>query len=340
MKTFTNATNYGGTMMETVEREFKRSKDICIASGYISNDVVVNFEPDIYRIVESGGSFKLLVGMAFYEGLTAKKHTLLENVERRLSSYNNGSGIFVSYGRKFHGKVYNFRDDEKSTTYIGSSNFSRSGLSENLECTTLINDPQTLDELNKYIEYLFSKDNAVSVLKAEIAVLGTDSYKQRVSLNTLDDLERYDPRSIDTNTCTSFEFDLSRIAEHEKSSLNVYFGKGRLARSTGKIAPRPWYEVELVAPKAVNQQPDYPRGDFIAYTDDGYIIPMKTSGDYKKNIRSRHNLKILGQWIKGRLQNSGALIPLTPVTQDTLDQYGSSKIVFYKMSEGRYFLKF
>ena len=67
---------------------------------------------------------------------------------------------------------------------------------------------------------------------------------------------------------------------------------------------------------------------------------MRTSGDYFKNIRSKHKLEILGQWIKGKLQNANALVPLTPVTQDTLDQYGHNTIKFYKMAEGKYYIEF
>ncbi|MBI5220821.1 MAG: NgoFVII family restriction endonuclease [Candidatus Liptonbacteria bacterium] len=103
---------------------------------------------------------------------------------------------------------------------------------------------------------------------------------------------------------------------------------------TGKVTPRPWYEVELIAPREINILPVYPRGPFLAYTDDGYIIPMRTSGDNFKNIRSSGNLQLLGQWLKGKLQKSGALVPLTPATAETLEKYGNDTIRFYKVREG------
>ena len=51
-------------------------------------------------------------------------------------------------------------------------------------------------------------------------------------------------------------------------------------------------------------------------------------------------MEILGQWIKGKLQKANALVPLTPVTQDTLDQYGNDTIKFYKMDDGKYYMEF
>jgi hypothetical protein len=69
-------------------------------------------------------------------------------------------------------------------------------------------------------------------------------------------------------------------------------------------------------------------------------MPMRTSGDYFKNIRSHGNLSILGQWIKGKLQKTNALVPLTPVTQDTLDLYGHDNINFYKISDDKFYMEF
>lgn len=45
-------------------------------------------------------------------------------------------------------------------------------------------------------------------------------------------------------------------------------------------------------------------------------------------------------WMKTKLQKSGALVPLTPITLDTLDQYGRSSIRLYKISEGKYYMDF
>lgn len=94
-------------------------------------------------------------------------------------------------------------------------------------------------KLSAFVDYLFIEENAVSILKADIVVPGTREYNSKISLRTLDDLPRYDPRTIDKTILPKLEFPLSRIADKEKSNLNIYFGKGRWSRATGKVLARP-----------------------------------------------------------------------------------------------------
>lgn len=284
--------------------------------------------------------FRLLVGMAFHEGLTKNKLALLKEIHNEISENDENSGIFVPYKQRYHGKIYSFEKREQTDVLVGSSNFSRTGLSDNLECTAIVKDNPTKRKISSYIDYLFSSDTSTAITDAEIIVPGTREYTNRISLETLDDLETYDPSTIDTTSLDHFDFSFTRVGKSEKSGLNIYFGKGRWRRATGKVRPRPWYEVELIALRPTNSSPLYPQGDFVAYTDDGFIIPMKTSGDNYKNIRSGGNLRILGQWIKGKLQKANSLLPLTPVTLDTLDKYGNDAIRFYKIEDGKYRMEF
>ena len=93
----------------------------------------------------------------------------------------------------------------------------------------------------------------------------------------------------------------------EKSNLNVFFGEGRRDKR-GFVKPRPWYEVELIVSKDITSQEGYPiLKSFTVITDDGWQFQCKTSGDYSKNFRSENDLKTLGKWIKGRLENRGCL---------------------------------
>ena len=61
----------------------------------------------------------------------------------------------------------------------------------------------------------------------------------------------------------------------QKSNLNVFFGEGRLARATGVVQPRHWYETELIVPNAITTLAGYPQKDtssavFDVITDDGW----------------------------------------------------------------------
>ena len=127
-------------------------------------------------------------------------------------------------------------------------------------------------------------------------------------------------------TNISFEIPIKATEKHGKSNLNVFFGKGRMDKR-GLVKPRHWYEAELIVPKEVTSKPGYPQSQtpesvFDVITDDGWKFKCKVSGDYSKNFRSENDLKILGKWLKGRLENAGALKVGEPVTEETLRKYG------------------
>jgi hypothetical protein len=338
---FANCKEFGGNFHQEVRASLDRAVQADIATGYVSEDVLKEFQQPLANICHRRGVVRLLVGMAFYEGIQARPLQQLHRIHDTIGSVGNGSGVYVATERKFHGKIYQLTDAKKeSRTYVGSSNFSRSGLSGNLECTVRLQEAGYQKQIQNYLNYLLRPENAVVITKAEIIARGTEEYKKRITIESLNDLRRCDPQKIKINPDHGFKYSLRRVSSSEKSGLNAYFGKGRLSRRTGFIKARPWYEVELIAPSTVNHDVYYPKGEFVAYTDDGYVIPMQTSGSNFKNIRSKHKLEILGEWIKGKLQSYGALEPLEPVTGETLDKFGSDTIEFYKLKDKEYFMRF
>ena len=64
-----------------------------------------------------------------------KKYDFLVNLNSILKSHNSISGVFVANGRRYHGKIYCFEQEHESNIYVGSSNFSTSGIKANIECT-------------------------------------------------------------------------------------------------------------------------------------------------------------------------------------------------------------
>ena len=61
---------------------------------------------------------------------------------------------------------------------------------------------------------------------------------------------------------------------------------------------------------------------------------------YNKNIRSTGNNHLLGAWIKGKMEQHGALMRLHPFNLDVLENYGKDSIKFYKISEGNFYIQF
>lgn len=338
---FANCEEFGGDFHREIKTNLATAKKLDIATGYVSEDILNEFHQPLADITARQGRVRILVGMAFYEGIRARTLEQLKRIDEVIQSVKSGGGVYVATARKFHGKIYRVEASPTNIqSYVGSSNFSRSGLMGNLECTLKISDTSVQDEISKYLGFLFDPENAAGIRKAELVVPGSEAYKKRVSIERLKDLERYNVKNIQINPEKGFVFPLARLAKSEKSGLNVYFGRGRLSRRTGIVAPRPWYEVELIAPAELQKNPYYPKGQFTAYTDDGYVLPMYTGGDNFKNIRSKHDLELLGEWIKSRLQDAKALELLEPVTEETFEKFGTDKIEFYELRPREYFMRF
>jgi HKD family nuclease len=347
----TNISDHGGKFFNVVDESLKKAKSFEIATGYVGADTVNHFSDKLIKIADDGGVARILVGMAFYEGIPGKQEDILKGLNEKLESTNSGNGVFVSVSGRYHGKIYSFDINETKNYYVGSSNFSPSGLKSNKEFTMLVKDENNQKDIQNYLDYLFDEGNSANIKNVK-----TLSAKKKKRINAdsyssiMNGLEKYDPNSIlNEDLELAFSFPLERSASKEKSHLNVYFAKGRLNRATGIVTPRPWYEAELIAPKSLISAPGYPIGKFTAYTDDGYIIPMKTSGDYNKNIQSsgteRGTLQLFGAWIKGKMEQKGVLDVFKPFDLDVLEAYGSKELKFYKIKDStirgnNYYLEF
>ena len=333
---FTNLDrHHGGNFRDVLEHNLNGAKKVRIASGYISLHTIQAYNSQLEEIARLHGNVQLMLGMAFYEGLSVKQYDACLDLHNRLSAYTN-SGVYVAHGRRYHGKIYDFNQQGNNKVFVGSSNFSPSGLAGNIECTVEIVDSVQKTKVNNFLDSLFVNHSE----RIDDVVINTGS-RTVVTLTVNDKYRRLlkHTRIVDTSL-PSLMIDLERIAEKPSSNLNVYFGKGRENKQTGKIVPRPWYEIEIISSTDINSLPNYPKGDFYAYTDDGLIIPMRTQGDYFKNLRSKDSLQIFGMWLKGKLERAGVLKKYDPVTIDTLREYGNSQLKLYKISDKRYFMSF
>lgn len=333
---FTNLDkHHGGNFRDVLEYNLVTAKKVRIASGYVSLHTIQAYRTQLEDIACRYGNVQLMLGMAFYEGLSVKQLDACLDLHNSLSLHPN-SGVYVAHGRRYHGKIYDFNEGVDNRIFVGSSNFSPSGLAGNIECTVEVIDRSQKAQVNNFLDTLFDKHSE----KINNVVINTGT-KRVVSLSIDEKYRKLFRHSRTINTALNkVEIDLERIAEKPSSNLNVYFGKGRENKQTGKIIPRPWYEIEIISSNDINSLPDYPKGDFYAYTDDGLIIPMRTQGDYFKNLRSKDSLQIFGMWLKGKLEKAGVLKKYTPVTIDTLREYGNSKLTLYKISENEYFMDF
>jgi hypothetical protein len=300
------------------------SDAIRIATGFVSSESVVELQSLIEK--NKRPRLDLFIGMHHFSSITRRQHFALSSLNSFLARTRRGC-LSVSTVLPFHGKVYGFyRNKRPFAAVIGSSNLD--GLFPfhgSYEADILVDQEPLLGSLNA----LLTRD--IPRLATNFQDWVPPPYREEGAppLSELDGAEKVSDDQVQQIRAQRrpdrlFEIPLKTTP---KSNLNVFFGKGRLSRASGIVVPRHWYEVEIIVPSIITSRRGYPTGaTFTVITDDGFRFRCKTSGAYSKNLRSENDLRVLGKWIKGRLENSGALNPGEPVTERTFKLYGRNTI--------------
>ena len=321
-----------------------KSSKLDIAVGYVSSDALA----ELQKMIELNANIKelnLTIGMHYFDLFTKLQYDAAMQLNEFLSD-NKIGGVRLVTAFRYHGKLYSYSNESGPFAgIIGSNNLSSivDGGTRVYESSILLDDRSSVCEMNDFITQL-SQKAAKNISELEIN-------KFIVKNSLLEDHELV--KKVDSQimamlmynrTKTSFEIPIKPFEVSPHSNLNVFFGKGRESRN-GLVKPRHWYEVELIVPKEVTSQPGYPRSKtdeavFDVVTDDGWSFKCKVSGDYSKNFRSEGDLKILGKWLKGRLENAGVLKVGEPVTTETLKRYGRNSFTLTKTNLDIWYLDF
>jgi len=315
------------------------SDQIHIASGYISTDSAV----DLKSIIEANGGPKLelCVGMHYFDGLSASQLEALRSLDQTLRDNELGQ-VYMVTTFPFHGKLVSFtKNEELLGSILGSSNLTNivDGQRQ-YEADYLFNNPDaTAPEIKEFIKQLIEvSSRPLSELEIKPALQENNLLKDQVGVLKLIDNELLAAKQ--KLSSLTFEIPLKGDGS-QKSGFNTAFGKGR-ENPQGFTIPRPWYEVELIVPKLITTAEGYPQasprnpdGGFDVITDDGWSFRCKTSGDFSKNLRSEDDLKILGRWLKGRLENARVLKPGDLVTDETLMNYGRTTLTMTKLEDSQ-----
>ena len=338
----TNSETYHDAFTELLEK----SDRLKIASGYISADALI----DLKSIVEANGGpyIELNIGMHYFDGLTRQQAEAVEDLDNTLRSKNLG-GVYFVVTFPFHGKIISFKNHEHTIGgLIGSSNLTNiveNKASRQYEVDYRLPD-DSCAELEDFIVRL-KESTTRPYSEVDIKIIESKN-------NLLDEqygVSKADDQVVElakTNRNFEYEFHIPlKTADATRSNLNTFNGKGR-ENKQGFVMPRSWYEVELIVPKNVTSQLGYPQSDkdgdggvINVVTDDGWSFSCKVSGDFSKNLRSEKDLKILGKWLKGRLEHAGALKTGELCTQNVLDKYGRSDFTLAKfMGQDLWYLDF
>ena len=328
----TNSATYHSVFTDLLEK----SDSIQIASGYISSDALI----DLKSIVEANGGphIELNIGMHYFDGLSKQQAEAIHDLDSLLRSMNLG-GVYFVVTFPFHGKIISFKNSgDVIGGLIGSSNLTNivdSKVSRQYEVDFRLPEAD-FSELDSFIEKLNkTTTRAYEDIDVKIVESKNSLLDEQYGVTKAEDQA---VESIKANPEFEYEFHIPlKTDDATRSNLNTFNGKGR-ENKQGFVMPRSWYEVELIVPKSVTTQSGYPQSDkhgdggvINVITDDGWSFSCKVSGDFSKNLRSEKDLKILGKWLKGRLEHAGALKTGELCSQDTLDTYGRDDFTLAKL---------
>jgi hypothetical protein len=322
--------NFHDTFIELLSA----SRKVRIATGYISDESVVGLQELIrHNFGEKGFYLELVLGMHYFEGLTKKQLNVINSLNNFLEQHSFGN-VRVVNRFKFHGKVYCFYNEKKPfSCLVGSSNLNSITTSHsNYEVDVKIENERFLNNMDKVLNDLNEKATISISQWKNPKILPQPSPLENYDIwNRREEIEIEKINGYDIPRKTDLFFDIS-LKYEPKSNLNVFFGKGRMSKNKF-IVPRPWYEVEIITPVKIAQDPQYPKGEFTLITKEGWKFKCKTTGDYHKNLRSMYDLQVLGRWIKGEMEKSDCLDIGHPITKETIDKFGKSILRLTKTVE-------
>lgn len=303
-----------------------------IATGFITNDSIAALK-QILEYREGGLSLSLFIGMNYLTGFTKPQYNAIKELYDFLSIKHLGH-IYLSDQAFYHGKMYSFMQEENClASFVGSSNLgSFVGTAQNLiESDVLFRH----DEGAKVNSYIVAITNALGTDFNNIPTIDNFKEVDQEILKGYSFVRKLNKKELERviSSRTGEKVDIE-LKTDGKSNLNTYFGAGKIK---GKYSPRGWYEVEIILSKKLQGRdliPDKDHGPFTVVTIDGYEFECSRQGDYSKNFRSTKDLKILGRWIKGQMENCGALEVATPVTEETLNRFGKRYIRLEKTDCG------
>ena len=156
MTIFSNFGPSAVSLSDPINKLLPNAVSVDIASGYISQEAIRVYGPELVRVGENGGSVKLLVGMARFEGLHRITYEKLLDLNARLQASSHKSEVRVVWSpAPYHGKLFRIRTSSKVHYFAGSANFSASGFKNNIEFSIPIDEPAVKSSSDKFLDWLF-----------------------------------------------------------------------------------------------------------------------------------------------------------------------------------------
>lgn len=130
------------------EKQLKKAVKLYIATGMM-NDYGI----ELLRQLPDSSEIKLQLGIDLPTPPSVFSHLLNQTkIDFR---------VFNKKNQKFHPKVYLMQTDDIWRAYIGSSNFTKGGLSSNMEMNIAVDDEAIIDDLRKWFNNVYKKGDKI-----------------------------------------------------------------------------------------------------------------------------------------------------------------------------------
>lgn len=288
----------------------KKYKRLKILSGYSSSSFlkkVINENPNI--------SIELYIGMA-QEGINKVDHEVYKSLStEKIKIYYNVSDMLN------HMKIYEFCDDAKCYSLVGSANFSENGFLFNEEILVQVTENLTsVFDQHKQNYLICTHDNIANYVHfyKKTTKLNREENLMLVSLNDLKDKieNRYFNR-----------FSLKVVAQN---NVDVNWAKDGINRFPFNGKP-----AVVKQPMSMNFFNYFPTDkEFIIYTYDGEKIYATLDGDFKREIHFK-NFNFYN-YLKSKLNIKSDKV----ISHEMLEMYNKETMYMVRLNENEYYMSF
>ena len=181
--------NIRQSLADVLLSELKRTTEAKFAVAFITHSGLVILEKELLRCLERGVRLEFLVGLDF--GITDGRAL---RWLRAMADNTDKLRFYCFVGPTFHPKLYLLRRKSFATAIIGSSNFTRGGLKENIELNVIIRDRYDSETVNavrdtyadfKYQGRLFTPDESYIEVYEEVTSRVRKTRDETLSLKSM-----------------------------------------------------------------------------------------------------------------------------------------------------------
>ena len=321
---------------EELVKGFKSYNNCIISVGFLSEAKLTLFRKSFLNIAKKG---QIILIYGWSKDATESLIKFLKKLNTDIFSINPTSGIFLST-KTFHGKVYSFYDKKKAIVYLGSSNFSKNGFSQNIECNYRIDnykECQNIINFQKKLNKIIISDPKIKFSTKKIATQKLDKRGKLIIKNVNTKNVIIDNILEISKNHEFFEYPIFLKSKEKKSNLNASKAS---PKSKKNPKPRDPYEIEFVLPSKEKSKESAPEANipFEVIMDENTVYRFVCYGKkLGENMSTEGDQTILGKWLKGKLLSN----KIISSEHDLIEPYHLKKLNmkilrFYKINENLY----